>query len=72
MSSDSDFVVMDLQSSGMRLEADRDKWRSLCLDLIEIVKNANLFKPANGSVVDRHRQEWPELWRQIDKISNTR
>ena len=60
----------DLQVSNMRLQEDRDKWRDLCLGLVEIVKNEGLSPRYGKDLLEKHRKEWPLLWSQIDKMGS--
>ena len=61
-------AVQDLYLSNMRLQEDRDRWRKLCLDLAEAVKNENRAPLNSGKLPSKHRHEWPVLWEIIDRI----
>lgn len=61
-------AVQDLYLSNMRLQEDRDRWRKLCLDLAEAVKNENRAPLNSSKLPSKHRHEWPVLWEIIDRI----
>jgi hypothetical protein len=68
MSHDDNQTIQELQTSNMRLQEDRDRWRKLCLDLAEVVKNENRSPLKTGKLANKHRDEWPQLWIAIDNI----
>lgn len=64
-------TINDLMMSNMRLMEERDRWRNICLSIIDTVKHENMLPRGSNDIVSKHRREWPALWQQIDKIIET-
>jgi hypothetical protein len=48
--------------------AERDRWKSLCEDLVDTIENEGPRPWRHHDVHHSQRNQWPLLWSQIDKI----
>jgi hypothetical protein len=56
------------QSRYLEMVAERDAYKMLCQDIAFAVIDEGVFPKYHKAVLNRHKNQWPFLWKRIDSM----